>query len=191
MYLNGHDAGMSLPVGDQFLFELFWLVQQMRGCRSVLEIGSRRGHTLRFMAYACGRGAKVRSVDNGSANNLEELEGTINSMCSDGFDAKCFCADSASLEAIAWASGPYDFVFIDGDHTLDGVREDWYNYGPMGKRVGFHDIASGGVKQLWDELKANGFSTSEIIVETGYMGIGILEDPLSGWRRGGASHHRR
>ena len=60
--------------------------------------------------------------------------------------------------------GPYDLVFIDGDHSPAGVRADWQNYGPMARLVAFHDIdaehgkltparlADYGVHQLWTEL---------------------------------------
>jgi cephalosporin hydroxylase len=36
----------------------------------------------------------------------------------------------------------FDFAFIDGDHTYDGVRADWLAYSPMvrpGGTVAFHD----------------------------------------------------
>ena len=28
-------------------------------------------------------------------------------------------------------NGPYDFLFIDADHTYDSVRSDWDNYSPL------------------------------------------------------------
>lgn len=37
---------------------------------------------------------------------------------------------------------PFDFVFIDGDHTYDGVRADWLAWSPLvrpGGVVAFHD----------------------------------------------------
>lgn len=55
---------------------------------------------------------------------------------------------------------PYDFVFIDGDHSYDSVKADWENYAPMVKEdgiVAFHDIVERpgyGVSRLWSELKA-------------------------------------
>jgi hypothetical protein len=61
--------------------------------------------------------------------------------------------------------GPYDFIFIDGDHSYDAVRKYWLNYGPMvadGGIVVFHDILphvrlpSVEVWRLWAELKETG-----------------------------------
>jgi predicted O-methyltransferase YrrM len=49
-----------------------------------------------------------------------------------------------------------DFVFIDGDHTYDGVKQDYAMYGPLvkpGGCIAFHDIEYGpGVGRLWNEL---------------------------------------
>lgn len=49
--------------------------------------------------------------------------------------------DAATVE-LADSSGPFDFVFIDGDHTYNGVRADWLAYSPLvrpGGTVAFHD----------------------------------------------------
>lgn len=42
------------------------------------------------------------------------------------------------------AFGPFDFIFIDGDHTYQGVEADWNNYKDMvapGGAIGFHDTS--------------------------------------------------
>jgi predicted O-methyltransferase YrrM len=46
----------------------------------------------------------------------------------------------------AWAGGPVDLVFIDGDHSPQGCREDWELWHPhvvCGGAVAFHDARAG------------------------------------------------
>lgn len=58
--------------------------------------------------------------------------------------------------------GPYDFIFIDADHTYDAVRADFKNYAPMlaeGGVIALHDILPRpgyGVSQLWGQIKDSG-----------------------------------
>jgi len=57
---------------------------------------------------------------------------------------------------------PIDFLFLDGDHTYEGIHQDFEMYSPMVKKggiVGFHDIAPHppetdcDVFQFWNEIK--------------------------------------
>jgi len=85
---------------------------------------------------------------------------------------------------------PIDFLFIDGDHSYDGVRRDYELYSPLVRKGGviaFHDIIpdhrarfgketgcyAGGVHQLWSELKAEGGRTDEFVGDYDQDGFGI------------------
>ena len=57
----------------------------------------------------------------------------------------------------------FDFAFIDGDHSYEGVKSDFEKYSPLvrpGGIVAFHDVAIDrkhpevGVNKFWTELKA-------------------------------------
>lgn len=77
-----------------------------------------------------------------------------------------------------------DFLFIDGDHTYDGVKMDFEMYGKLVKKdsiIAFHDIVPGppeyvgSVPRFWNEIKHN-FSYMELVKnwkQSGW-GIGIL-----------------
>lgn len=77
-----------------------------------------------------------------------------------------------------------DVLFIDGDHTYEGVKRDFEMYSPLVKRGGiiaFHDIVSGppenvgGVPKFWNEIK-HGYDYLEIVkdwTQNGY-GIGVV-----------------
>jgi predicted O-methyltransferase YrrM len=76
-----------------------------------------------------------------------------------------------------------DYLFIDGDHTYDGVKKDFDTYFPFVKSGGgiiFHDIAMHNqslceVDKFWDDIKS-GYKHHEFIkdVDSGKYGIGVI-----------------
>ena len=75
----------------------------------------------------------------------------------------------------ALADTHIDFLFIDGDHTYEGVKSDFEMYSPLvrsGGLIALHDIVPGpegcvgGVPKYWSELKADRFDIiDEIVLE--------------------------
>ena len=94
--------------------------------------------------------------------------------------------DPATLEALRETLGGrrVDFLLIDGDHTYEGVRQDFEMYRTLvrpGGMIGFHDIvphsAESGceVNRFWNEIRESCDSV-EIVENWGaqFGGIGLL-----------------
>jgi predicted O-methyltransferase YrrM len=80
---------------------------------------------------------------------------------------------------------PVDFLFLDGDHSYEGVRDDFAMYSPLvrpGGLVAFHDVAGSGepeVVRFWHELRETGL-TEEWVASSGRQyGIGVYRVPES------------
>ena len=68
-----------------------------------------------------------------------------------------------------------DFLFIDGDHSYEGVKKDFEMYGKLvgkGGTIAFHDICLHGVDRLWNEIKP-AYRHEEMVKDWKQRGFGI------------------
>lgn len=188
------------PAQKEDEFRRFLEIVERENIRNYLEIGVQRGITFRCVGMTMKPGGRLIGVDMpGGPWGVRDGSGPelIGKSCQD-LEDRGQCVDmiwgnSRDERVIASARAAclrYDMVFIDGDHTYEGVKADWNNYGCLGRIVVFHDIddTHNGIKQtsqgpmtygvhkLWDELKVN-HEHLEIFGEEPGMGIGIL------WRK--------
>jgi predicted O-methyltransferase YrrM len=198
--------GVELPCG-QVRAEIRGLLRFVAADQPerLLEIGTAGGGTLFLLAFAADRRATIVSVDlphgefgggyppwkiplyHGFVRRTQRLH----LIRGDSHAA-------ATLERTRRVLGgePLDFLLIDGDHTYDGVRRDFEDYGPLvrpGGMIAFHDISEPGerspggdrllggeVPRFWQELR-DGYETYELIASPdGFFGIGLLHVPASG-----------
>jgi predicted O-methyltransferase YrrM len=170
--------------------------------RAVLEIGTARGGTLFLLTRVAAPDAVLVSVDlrrgqfgGGYPRWRSRL---YRSFAREGQRIEPIFGDShdpRTQERIRRLLGgrALDFLFIDGDHTYEGVQQDLADYSPLVRPRGliaFHDIVPGGpgkhgdpggVPIFWQELKASHPDAFEFVEdwEWGSCGIGVLRTPAN------------
>lgn len=151
--------------------------------QSYLEIGLSAGATFWYVGQRLPAGSKMVGIDwmNGRKGlrpaECKSLGEIITRLREAGIHARLIVGDSRSKSVIraVKALSPYDFIFIDAEHSYECVRSDWENYGHMGRIVSFHDIDAEkyGVGKFWQEIKSH-YRHIEIIGDKRGFGHGIL-----------------
>jgi predicted O-methyltransferase YrrM len=149
-----------------------WMTSVAHG--DILEIGVRTGiSTAAFLIGILEKGGHLYSVDN-------------NSDCSKVFanykEWTFIHGDSQKPETIiTQIPERLDILFIDGDHSYEGVKNDLNNYAPLVKSGGciiLHDVCSAydpGVRQALDEFLAKTGFESKIF--SSWVGLGQVLVP--------------
>ena len=188
-FVLSHDLIKPLQVPSE-LHRFANIIAALRP-EKVMEIGTFKGGTLCVLCRLSSPTADIISVDLPSGK-FGGGYGAIYSLLYRSF-CKYFQAmhlirgDSHSEEILTKVKSitqSLDLLFIDGDHTYEGVKRDFFAYSPLvraGGVVAFHDMVehpkdSGcEVARFWNEIKQQ-FRHEEIIEnpQQAWAGIGIL-----------------
>lgn len=161
--------------------------------RTVLEIGTAQGGVFWLLCRLAAPDATLISLD---LPPLQRHSGgapvdiDLQAMRQPGQTVHAVHAsshDPATLETVRslLAGRPLDLLFIDGDHTYDGVRQDYEMYAPLtrpGGTIAFHDIVDTPwpecqVIRFWNELAQDASLKPRAIVgsvPSHFGGIGIV-----------------
>jgi len=162
----------------------------------VVEIGTGRGGTLFLLTRVAAADAVLVSIDLSSADarrfgggDVRRRQPLFEAFALDGQRVHFLVGDSHSagtrgeLERVL-DGGRVDLLFIDGDHTVEGVKRDFELYGDLvrnGGLIAFHDIIDGkpalvgGVPGFWRTIRTP--DAKEFIADSrqGGYGIGVLQ----------------
>ena len=166
----------------------FLEVVAVRQPRTVVEIGSARGETAFLLARAAAPDAHIVCVD------LPYFPGGF-VIPSRRWMWPRFAVDDQTVtlvernshdqqtaHLVAELAAPIDLLFIDGDHSYDGVKRDFELYTPLvadGGLVAFHDIVAGlpevgGVPDFWRAVRGHDYEEIVASPEQAGYGIGLL-----------------
>jgi predicted O-methyltransferase YrrM len=157
-----------------------------------LEIGTARGGTLLFLTRLASPNATIVSVDlpDGKFGGYSARRGWFyqrfarRSQRLHLLQGDSHSDDMLSRVKSAFGGQPLDYLFIDGDHSYEGVKQDFELYAPLvrnGGVIALHDVAEHApemeceVSRLWNQIKSR-YRHREIIEKPsqGWGGMGVL-----------------
>ncbi len=189
--------GALYPVQNRS--EILRLLELLRAenPRRLLEIGTATGGTLFLFTRMATDDATLVSIDlpggPGGGGYPEWRIPLYKSFALPGQRLELIRDDSHDPRNLAlteqlFCHEPIDFLFIDGDHSYEGVKRDFEMYGPLVRPEGliaFHDIVfCDPVRRFWEDLKGQGLLCEEFIAESGrVLGIGVVRQGKSAMER--------
>jgi len=172
--------------------------------KRIAEVGTATGGTLFMLTQVAAPDATIVSVDlpggrlGGATSSVRNRYPEWRARLYRGFgrdnqSVHVIRADSHDLSTVEdvrrrLPGGKVDFLFIDGDHSYEGVRRDFELYSPLaeaGALVAFHDIVPsvpdghgdpGDVPLFWGEIKNAQTVEAEFVEDPdwGSCGIGVI-----------------
>lgn len=143
-------AVISMPIRQAAY--LFGLIREIKPQKAI-EIGRYKGGSTLLIAAAMGGEGKFWSIDIGEKEarlhgdkTARSFDGQLADACTRlGLKVNIIVGDSRTVEV---DTGEVDLVFIDGDHSYEGVRNDFERFGKrvrIGGAVLFDDAFDEGI----------------------------------------------
>jgi cephalosporin hydroxylase len=179
--------------------EIRWLFELVRAERPrvVLEIGLHFGGTFFLWSRAAAPDAHLLAIDTKPVGRLGVWSpfSLVRRAFAVGSQRVTLLMDSDShsestlRRVMALLGGrSVDFLFIDGDHSCDGVWQDFNMYSPLvapGGLIAFHDVSPNpaewtkGVARFWREFTVEHETEERVVNDEPGFGIGLYRVPES------------
>jgi predicted O-methyltransferase YrrM len=154
-------AAKILDYGAIQKFHELFMLQYVLGDRKfkkIVEIGTGKGGTLYMWLKIADPYATVVSLDlkiQDDAKRIEKFKRKHQHVIFLEKDSQKL--HTRKIVQKLFGSQKIDLLFIDADHSYNGVKKDWQLYSPLVKKGGviiFHDITyKNHVGKLWNEIK--------------------------------------
>lgn len=145
IHLVKYYLGVDKPRTQTTQAERNRIAYYARGKTSAVEIGVFEGVTTGTIASALDAGATLYAIDPFLSGRVGICWGKPIAK-REACRAKPRCQikflETYSSQACQQLSGSFDFLFIDGDHSWDGIEQDWSDWSPRvvkGGIIGLHD----------------------------------------------------
>jgi predicted O-methyltransferase YrrM len=134
LHLLGVMAGAEKPHTQTTPEERGELLRWLPGAKTIVEIGVYEGATTSLLAAHADVGAVVYGVDPFFHGRLgvcwgEAIARSVNRRKIASGSVKL--VKKFSYEAVPDVPMPVDFIFVDGDHSLEGIKRDWETWAPL------------------------------------------------------------
>lgn len=165
------------------------LARHAAGRASLVELGVMHGATTRLLCEAAAPDGRVTAVDPFPPGRLGvSFEFAIaRREVRRGGGAACRFVRATSGDALAGWRDPIDFLFIDADHSWDGVSGDWLGWSPFvvpGGLVALHDSRPLPGRQVYDSVR---YTETVVLRDPAWTAIDVA-DSLTVVRRVSPPH---
>jgi predicted O-methyltransferase YrrM len=157
-----------------------WFLNELSIVTDSLEIGSCEGGSTMSLSLIS---TNLVSIDHNPVYDEDLIKPNCNFKSINGNSSN----EEVIKQVYLYFPNGVDLIFIDGDHTYDGVKKDFNNYKNLVRSNGiiaFHDIvdskyhrsANCTVYKFWDELKTQ-YKYKEFREDNVWGGIGLIWMP--------------
>lgn len=160
--------GAGWASSDEEIWEVGSRVLALNPHTRILEVGVEAGKSLRIWEVIAGPEGVVVGVDLNDNTGQQYFDKRPLIITGDS-------KDPATLARVEEVVPVLDFLFIDGDHSYEGVSSDYNTYSPLvrpGGLVGFHDLRIAEIARFFSSIPFQ-----KHIWDAGSYGIGLVHIP--------------